>query len=88
MGSEACLESSSRIWNSSRVCYRQQCVTDESRATVLESHPNGASVLLGDESGRLTAIAWDFEKDHGILSGNLSGSVHVQTVDLGTVRIK
>lgn len=45
-------------------------------ATVLESHPSGGSVVLGDERGRLTAIGWEFD------SGD---AVRVGKVDLGIV---
>lgn len=47
------------------------------RTTVLETHENGGSVLLGDECGRLTAIGWEFDTPD---------SVRVSKIDIGTVR--
>ncbi|KAK8849708.1 hypothetical protein IAR55_005043 [Kwoniella newhampshirensis] len=54
-------------------------------ASVLESHSTGASVLIGDECGRLTAIGWEFERNQGILDGTNGqfGTVRVRKVDLG-----
>ncbi|WRT69742.1 uncharacterized protein IL334_006733 [Kwoniella shivajii] len=55
-------------------------------ATVLEAHSSGASALIGDECGRLTAIGWEFEKNQGILEGatGQNGTVHVRIVEMGT----
>ncbi|KAK4684331.1 hypothetical protein P7C73_g5851, partial [Tremellales sp. Uapishka_1] len=48
-------------------------------ATVIESHASGASVLIGDECGRLTAVGWEFAPSSGIASG----SVRVKKVSMG-----
>lgn len=59
------------------------------RSTVLQSHEYGASVLLGDECGRLTAIAWEFDRGQGILETppGLNGAVRVTKVDMGVVSL-
>jgi len=54
----------------------------------MESHSNGASVIMGDENGRLTVIGWEFEGGQGILDNpaGQNGSVRVRKVQAGTVR--
>ncbi|WWD20338.1 hypothetical protein CI109_104814 [Kwoniella shandongensis] len=55
-------------------------------ASVLEVHSTGASVLIGDECGRLTAIGWEFDRNQGILesTNGQNGTVRLRKVDLGT----
>ncbi|WVW86882.1 hypothetical protein I302_108937 [Kwoniella bestiolae CBS 10118] len=55
-------------------------------ASVLEAHGTGASAIIGDECGRLTAIGWEFEKNQGILEGatGQNGTVKVRKVEMGT----
>jgi DNA damage-binding protein 1 len=48
-------------------------------ASVIESRQNGASVIMGDDSGRLTGITWDFTHETG------AHSVQVKKVDMGIV---
>lgn len=62
-------------------------VVDQSSATVLHSHNNGGSVLLGDETGRLTAIGWDFERADSMIDqpDGTNGTINVRKVDLGVV---
>lgn len=55
------------------------------RASVLESHSSGASVIIGDESGHLTAFGWETE-GHG--SMGQQGSVRLSKVDLGIVSLE
>jgi DNA damage-binding protein 1 len=59
------------------------------RSAVLQSHEYGASVLIGDECGRLTAIAWEFDRGQGILETppGLNGAVRVAKVDMGVVSL-
>lgn len=54
---------------------------------MLESHASGASVILGDENGRLTAIGWEFEGGQGILDNTAgqNGTVRVRKAHVGTV---
>ncbi|WVQ95773.1 hypothetical protein IAU59_002872 [Kwoniella sp. CBS 9459] len=54
-------------------------------ATVLEAHSTGASALIGDECGRLTALGWEFEKNQGILEAatGQNGTVRVKKVEMG-----
>ena len=47
----------------------------DDRSTTLETHSTGASMLMSDESGALTAIGWEFE----------GKKVQVTVMDLGTV---
>lgn len=58
------------------------------RATVLYSHSNGGSVLLGDETGRLTAIGWDLVRADEMIQqpDGSHGVIDVRKVDLGVVR--
>ncbi|OCF61827.1 hypothetical protein L486_01489 [Kwoniella mangroviensis CBS 10435] len=55
-------------------------------ASILEAHSTGASAIIGDECGRLTAIGWEFEKNQGILEGatGQNGTVRVRKVEVGT----
>lgn len=59
------------------------------RSIVLQSHEYGASVLIGDECGRLTAIAWEFDRGQGIFETppGLNGAVRVTKVDMGVVSL-
>ncbi|OCF33570.1 hypothetical protein I316_04642 [Kwoniella heveanensis BCC8398] len=54
-------------------------------ATLLDSRATGASALIGDECGRLTALGWEFEKNQGILEGATGqhGTVRVKKVEMG-----
>ncbi|WWC92848.1 uncharacterized protein L201_007809 [Kwoniella dendrophila CBS 6074] len=56
-------------------------------AEILEAHATGASAMIGDECGRLTAIGWEFEKNQGILEGatGQNGVVRVRKVEMGQV---
>lgn len=49
-------------------------------ATVLRSDPTGASILLGDDCGRLTAIGWEFSQGE-----ILDATTHIQKINLGLV---
>ncbi|WWC95424.1 hypothetical protein V866_002287 [Kwoniella sp. B9012] len=55
-------------------------------SSILEAHSTGASAIIGDECGRLTAIGWNFEKNQGILEGatGQNGTVRVRKVEMGT----
>nr|WVH01967.1 DNA damage-binding protein 1 [Naematelia aurantialba] len=48
-------------------------------AAVLDSRPFGATILLGDEAGRLTAVSWDHEEDEN----GLLGTTRVQKTEYG-----
>ena len=50
---------------------------------MLESHASGASVLLSDENGRLTAIGWELD---GSQNGDQNASVRVKKINMGKVR--
>ncbi|KAL1411075.1 hypothetical protein Q8F55_002024 [Vanrija albida] len=64
-------------WNTAPVWRTRQGFGTVLAATVLDTRDKkGGSVLLGDESGRLTAVGWDFED---------ADNVRVSKVDLGSV---
>nr|XP_018260261.1 uncharacterized protein I303_07178 [Kwoniella dejecticola CBS 10117]OBR82419.1 hypothetical protein I303_07178 [Kwoniella dejecticola CBS 10117] len=54
-------------------------------ASILDSNSKGASAIIGDECGRLTAIGWEFERNQGILEGatGQNGTVRVKKVEMG-----
>jgi hypothetical protein len=58
---------------------------DKVSATLMESHATGASVLLGDDSGRMTALGWEFERGQFGENTTVNGNVKVRKVDLGIV---
>jgi len=86
MGGQASLESQAGLWDCFSVSFSLGHTLRYS-ATVTQSHSDGASVLLGDECGRLTAIGWQFEQSE--IAGGPSyfsrGTVRVRKVDMGSV---
>lgn len=61
---------------------------DHNSATVLESGSEKASVLLGDDSGRLTAIVWEWEKTEAMIGStptSSSGTLRIKKQDFGIV---
>jgi DNA damage-binding protein 1 len=71
--------SSSDRWEVKPVWRTRQGFGTVLAASVIESRQNGASVIMGDDSGQLTGITWDFGRDSG------ADSVHVKKIDLGIV---
>ena len=85
MGMETNLANQAGFWYDPSVSESYTFGTDQTSATVLESHSTGASVLIGDECGRLTALGWEFDRAQGALTGGRSGSVEIYKANLGIV---
>lgn len=51
---------------------------------MLECHETGATVIISDESGRLTAFGWEIET-RGLLASGQKCIVRLSKVELGIV---
>ncbi|WVF68077.1 hypothetical protein IAT40_002840 [Kwoniella sp. CBS 6097] len=85
MGARGTITGENERWELKPVWRARQGFGTVLAATVLESHATGASALIGDECGRLTALGWEFEKYQGILEGatGQNGTVRVKKVEMG-----
>ncbi|ORY34709.1 CPSF A subunit region-domain-containing protein [Naematelia encephala] len=70
---------SSERWDARPVWRVRQGYGTVLAATVLEVRSSGATILLGDEAGRLIALSWDYHKDEN----GLLRSTGVQKIEYG-----